>query len=280
MKKLLPIIILTRPLNCLITFLSIWVGAIVAGESIITYRIVVASLSGAFIAAYGNIINDLFDIEVDKLNKPFRPLAKGTVSRSDAIFGAIAFAIVGLALSYFVHKIAFVLTLMAIAGLLAYTPIFKGKSYLGNILVALISALAFVIGGLAVDKPFGAAFLVLFAFLLHLGREIVKDIQDRSADIASGYHTGAACNNGSLSRILASILLTILIIATFVPNIMHIYGYGYLIVVIIGVDLILIESIHRLIKSSDELSMRRISAWLKLAMPFGLFAVLLGRLGL
>jgi len=240
----------------------------------------IASLSGAFIAAYGNIVNDLFDIEVDRISKPLRPLAKKTVSRSTAVIAAMFCAIIGLALSYFVHILAFGITFSVIIALFAYTPIFKGESYFGNILIAVVSSLAFLIGGLAVDKPFGAAILVLFAFLMHLGREIIKDIQDRAADSAFGYRTGAVRYDIRLSRGLSALILAILLAATFIPTIIGLYGYGYLIVVIIGVDLILVESIHRLLKSYDEDSMRRVSAWLKLTMAFGLLAVLLGRLGL
>ncbi len=279
MKNLLRWPALCRPLNCLITFLSVWVGAVVAGQVYFSNRILAASLSAALITAYGNIVNDLFDIKADSINKPDRLLAGGIVDKSTAIVLAILFALFGFALSFTVGNRGYLIALLTIILLLFYTPIFKGKSYLGNILVAAVSALAFIYGGMAVDKPFGAFFLIIFAFLLHLGREIVKDIQDTIADLIVGHRTGATIANGNCSRVLASLILALLIATTFVPYFLHIYGLGYLIVVI-AVDLVLAESINRLIISGKEDAARRVSRWLKLAMPLGLLAVLLGRLGL
>jgi geranylgeranylglycerol-phosphate geranylgeranyltransferase len=280
MKPLLRIPILCRPVNCLITFCSVWIAAIIAGHSLFSIRILAASLSAAFITAYGNIVNDLFDLKVDSLNKPYRPLIRGYIDRKTALAIAIALALVGLALSFAVSSYAYLIALLVIILLLVYTPIFKGMNYLGNILVAGVSSLAFIYGGLAVDKPFGALILVVFAFLLHLGREIVKDIQDRIADSAVGHRTGACIADGSLSRMLASLVLAILIFATFLPYFAKLYGLGYLIVVVISTDIIIAESIHRLIVTGDETDMRQVSLWLKLAMPLGLLAVLLGQIGL
>jgi geranylgeranylglycerol-phosphate geranylgeranyltransferase len=279
-KPFLRLPILCRPLNCLITFCSVWIAAIVAGHSIYSNRILAASLSAALITAYGNVVNDLFDIKADTINKPYRPLVRGDVDRRTAIVIAIALALIGLALSIVVGSHAYLVAMLVIILLLVYTPIFKGMSYIGNILVAVVSSLAFIYGGMAVDKPFGALILVAFAFLLHLGREIVKDIQDRYADSAAGHCTGACIADGSLSRMLASVVLAILIAATFIPFFAKLYGLGYLIVVVIGTDIIIAESIHRLIITGDEAAMRQISLWLKFAMPFGLLAVLLGQIGL
>jgi geranylgeranylglycerol-phosphate geranylgeranyltransferase len=277
-------LVLCRPINCLIALLSVWVGAIVASGTYFSYRILAASISAALITAYGNIVNDLFDIKADSINKPFRPLARGDVSRSKAIALAIILAVIGFAISFFVAKVAWVVALAALVILFAYTPIFKGLNYSGNILVAAVGATAFIYGGMAVGRPLGAFVLVVFAFLLHLGREIIKDIQDRTADSMTGRRTGAAIAEGVCSRILASSLLVLLIAATFVPYFLLLYGLGYLLIMIV-VDLMLAESVRRLIISGDsaeslEASARRVSLWLKLAMPLGLLAVLVGRLGL
>lgn len=279
MQKIRALFELTRPLNCLITFVSIWVGAVIAGEAFITYRIFFAALSGALIAAYGNIINDIFDIEVDKINKPYRPLARGTITRFDARSAALKFAVMGLLLSFLVHPAAAAITLAAIVALYAYTPVFKGRSYAGNMLVAAVSSMAFVVGGLAVGRPWGASGLVTFAFLLHLGREIIKDIQDRDADVAAGYNTGAIYFDSRLSRVFAVGVLGALMAATVAPYTSGLYRMGYLLTVLFGVDLIVAMAIVTIIATDDSAVMRRVAAWLKVAMPLGILAMLLGAMG-
>jgi geranylgeranylglycerol-phosphate geranylgeranyltransferase len=277
-KALPGIFILCRPLNCLITFMSVWVGAIIASQIYFSDRILAAAISAGLITAYGNIINDLFDIRGDSINKPFRPLAGGEVGRPIAIVLAAVLALIGFILSFFVAQNAWLIAIAVIILLFIYTPILKGMNYLGNLLVALVASMAFIYGGVAVDRPFGAIVLIVFAFLLHLGREIVKDIHDKTADSLTGYRTGAAISDGLYSRILGSAVLVLLIAATFIPYFLHLYGLGYLMIVIV-IDLILTESIRHLIISGDQASALRISLWLKLAMPLGLLAVLVGRLG-
>jgi geranylgeranylglycerol-phosphate geranylgeranyltransferase len=279
MKRLREAIILTRPINCLITFLSLWVGAIVAGKTYLSWRIMIAAISASAIAAFGNVVNDIFDIKIDLINKPFRPLPKGLISKKEAIIIACILAIAGLALSIFVSEGAFALAFCAVILLLIYTPIFKGSYFLGNILIAFVSSLVFIYGGMAVDHLYGAVILSIYAFFLHLGREIVKDIQDRHADMAQGQRTGAALDHARTAREVASLIFGTLIVITAMPFIAGIYKYGYMITVLLGTDIILIFSIYHLLKNDRDSAMRHIAVWLKVAMPFGLLAVFLGSRG-
>ena len=280
MKKIKGLFILTRPVNCLLTLLSLWVGAVVASHDYFSWRIGWAGLSALCIAAFGYIINDINDVKIDAINKPFRPLPKGIISRNDAIIAAIVFAVVGFGLSFLVSENAFKLVLLAIILLLIYTPFFKGSFLLGNILIALISSLVFIYGGMAVDHMYGAVILSIYAFFLHLGREIVKDIQDRGADMAYGQKTAAAFNDSRTAREIASAIFAILVFLTITPFVAGIYHYGYIITVLLGTDLILIISIYHLLKTNRDSTMRNLAAWLKVAMPFGLLAVYLGSQGL
>ena len=65
---------ITRPVNLIITFVSILIAALICSyEESAAGIIILAAASGALAAASGNIINDIFDIEIDKLNRPDRP---------------------------------------------------------------------------------------------------------------------------------------------------------------------------------------------------------------
>ena len=78
-------IFITRPVNVLITFLVVIVGSlicIISDYSI--YKILLAAFSAALTAGAGNIINDIYDIEADKINHPERPLAKGIITTNNA----------------------------------------------------------------------------------------------------------------------------------------------------------------------------------------------------
>ncbi len=279
MSRAIAIFSMTRPLNSLIAFASVWAGAIIAGGPTISSRILFASLSAALIAGMGNMVNDLFDLKTDRINKPSRPLVSGFINRRETVIWAAVFGSIGLLLSLFVHKFALPLSVVAVILLVLYSPVFKGLLYTGNLLVSFVASLSFIYGGMAADKPFGALILFAFSFFLHLGREIVKDLQDRIADSAAGISTGANTGGTETSRMVASLVFGFLILLTLFPSITGYYGFGYLTLVLLGVDTILIFSIRKLLQTDDPETMRRISAWLKAAMPMGLLAVLLGALG-
>lgn len=279
MSKAKALFVLNRPLNCLITFLAVWTAALVAGEDYISWRILVASVSASLIAGFGNTVNDIFDVKADNINKPFRPLASGSLRIREAVMAAISTGVAGLALSLFVHKYAILMALPAIILLALYTPVFKGLLFIGNILIALVAALAFIYGGMAVNEPLGAIILVTFAFLFHLGREIVKDLQDADADIAAGYLPEAQRISNRIARGAAIAVFTLLIVLTFAPFLVNHYGFIYLIVVLFGVDLIVIASICTLLQTGKASTMRLVAGWLKAAMPMGLLAVFLGSRG-
>ncbi|OGC91009.1 MAG: hypothetical protein A2W25_07990 [candidate division Zixibacteria bacterium RBG_16_53_22] len=279
MKTFTEYLKLSRPINCIITFMSVWVAAIIADNIFFSQRIVLASVSAGLIAAYGNIVNDIFDIKVDRLSKPNRPLVKGIVGRRGALILAIVFCVTGLALSFGVGGSAPVVASVSALLLLLYTPLLKGVPFLGNLTVAFVASLAFIYGGMAVDKPFGALILSVFAFLVHLGRELVKDIEDRLADSRVGHRTAATLGNARFARLAAIAAIVALIVATFIPVAIGLYGAGYFLVILIGVDFFLVESAHLLARTKNEPEMHRIAVWLKIAMPLGLLAVLLGHLG-
>ncbi|MCK9410107.1 MAG: UbiA family prenyltransferase, partial [Bacteroidetes bacterium] len=87
-----PYITLIRPVNFVITGLSILVACLLAGGTQQQLLIIVfASISGALIAAGGMVINDILDVDIDRINKPERPIPSGAVEKYDAMmfYGAL-----------------------------------------------------------------------------------------------------------------------------------------------------------------------------------------------
>ena len=148
----------------------------------------------------------------------------------------------------------------------------------GNLAVGLAGGLAFVYGGLAVGRPTGALVPAGFAFLFHLGREIVKDAEDISGDreagamtlpVRWGARTAVACASGTFG---------LLIPLTFVPFCLGLYGWLYLAIVVLGVDLVLVYVVLSMWRNYSPSNLRRVSIVLKADMIVGLGAILAGRL--
>lgn len=170
------------------------------------------SLSTVMIAAAGYIINDYFDVRIDKVNKPERMIIDKGVKRRVAIgahtminFLAI---LAGFAVSYSIGMwklVAF--HLVCATGLWFYSTTFKRKFFIGNFVVAAFTALVPLIVGIYelgafyksshyAESASGFKYIWIpllgvsfFAFITTLLREIIKDIEDMDGDKEYGCKT-------------------------------------------------------------------------------------------
>jgi len=81
---------ITRPVNCLVAGLAALLGYIVATGTLVPFALILFPVVFAITAA-GNVFNDLCDLEIDRINRPDRPLPSGKVSPRAA--GALAAAL-------------------------------------------------------------------------------------------------------------------------------------------------------------------------------------------
>lgn len=280
MKKLIALLELTRPINNLITFIAVYLGGVISVEFYFSEEIILACVSGMFISAGGNVINDYFDIEVDRLSKPYRPLPSGKLSPSGALIFYLFLTMAGFVLSALVNRSTFIIAGGAVVGLFFYSASLKLELFWGNFTVALISALAFLYGGAAVGNTRGASVPAVFAFLYHFGREVLKDLEDMEADrLRRSRSIPLVCGKRGAQRTILSTFF-LLIIATIVPFALEIYGWIYLLVVIVGVDLLLIYIVFSTLRDSSPVNLSRLSRLLKFGMVIGIVAVFLGSRGL
>lgn len=269
---------LTRPVNLLITGMTVVVGGLLAGKGseFSLFRLVIAGVSAALVAAGANAINDVADLSIDLVNRPDRPLPSGRVSLFTAKWwGGLLFAIgvgLGFALSVQLGTIAGLVALL----LYLYDLKLKRMLVLGNLAVALCGGLAFVYGGLAVEKPEKAVVPAVFALLIHLGREIVKDIEDEPGDrIALASTLPIRFGANAAQRVAAGVLL-ILASLTPLPYSQGMYSLGYLWIVEIFCALPLVLISFQLAYGVRLAVIKRISRSLKLIMLTGLAALYVG----
>lgn len=269
-------IILSRPLNVLIVFLSICIAAAISPAFHLNWKLLFAALTAAFITCGANIINDIFDIEIDRINKPLRLLPSGKVSLTAARTYFYLTYLIAFILAFFSGWI--MLAIALIFGLLLYSYSAKLKRTIlyGNLVVSLATAVAFIYGALAVDDWPSGIIPAVFAFFFHFGREIIKDMQDVEGDLAHQAVTFAGRYGSKRSALLVNIIFALLILLTLLPYILRVYGISYLILVVIGVDLILIAVSALLWVKHDPVTLGRLSHLLKLDMFVGLAAIYLG----
>lgn len=212
-------------------------------------------LSTVIIAGAGNIINDYFDVKADRINKPEKVIIGKFIKPRWAIvshwtLNFIAFS-VAVYLSYRYRTFWYVFVhLFSINALWFYSMYFKRRFLVGNLIIALLTALVPILCGihfiqlvdesnriylpaswdgqltigLSVDgiKTFFVVGFALFAGMLNLIREIVKDIEDIEGDRALKAKTMPIVLGTKKSATIAMLLL-IVVIAVPIPFLLE--GY-------------------------------------------------------
>ena len=236
-----------------------------------------AALSAALINGAGNVFNDLIDIDIDRINRPDRPLPAGHLSPLAAGIETLILTFAGSLCGFWLSPEHGMMAI-GVALLLAIYSIFLKNSLLwGNILVASIGGIAFFYGALAVGEIGRSWIPALFAFLFHIGREIVKDIEDVAGDRIRGEHTLPLRWGAKNAALSASFVYVLLIGLTWYPFFAAIYNafYALALLPVNGLVLYVLWQLHR---QGAMLSDDRLGRLLKIGMFSGLLAIVIGEL--
>lgn len=261
-----------RPANVLLSAIGVVLGFWLADVEASILHIVLLITATVCAVGYGNVINDIKDIEGDKINHSNRPLVTGEITRMHAIYFTIALGVCSLCASYFVSINHTIATFIPILMLSIYTLYFKGVRVLGNLIVSVLVAYTLIFGALGSDKISIIIIPAFLAFLLNLCREIIKDIQDKRGDLESGVMTTATLSDKSLFTLMF-IPGIIYIPLMFVPALLGHFHLTYVVIcatVILPLHLywfILIPVKNRMAKAS------LISKAIKIEMLGGLLAL-------
>ncbi len=267
-----------RPVNCVITFISVIVAAFIATEnSFPTTSVLFAAIAAALTAAAGNIINDYFDIEIDRISHPDRPLVTGRVTKNNALILYLLLNLSALILSYLISIVAFGIVLLSIFLLLFYSASLKRMILFSNYIVAWLTGMVFIFGGIVVGNVSAAIIPALFAFMINFIREIVKDIQDIKGDLSAGVVTFPAKYGIDKAIVVIIILTIILMLLTLHPFIFSYYKIEYFIVVMIVVNPLLVYFLKSIYKNHSIENLKKMSLLLKINMVIGLIAIYLGK---
>ena len=267
-----------RPVNCLITFIAIIVsGLICTKNNHISTNLFLAGLVGFLITAAGNSINDIIDIDIDRINRPNRPLPSLIITLKQAWVLFVMLVTTSLVLSLFLNQFAFLIVLLSNVLLILYSLTIKRVMLFGNIVISFLTAYAFIFGGIVVENVKGALIPAVFAFLINLIREMIKDMEDIKGDKLAGLNTFPIKFGSTASQYFVLFVSTILFLFSFVPFLFHIYEIEFFVVIMIIVNPILFYIVKSLFEDSSKQNLGRISSLLKFNMVIGLIAIYIGK---
>ena len=256
-----------RPVNSVMAALAVYIASLVAGMPVYPdAAIIYAMLSAFVVSGAGMVINDYFDVEIDRINRPERPLPSGKISMSAAKAYATVLFAAGIALGYLINLQAFAIALTASLLLVAYAWKLKKMLLVGHVAVSALVALSFVYGAVVNGNYFPLFPLAGLAFLANMGREIYKSVDDVLGDRKHGVTSLAVKYGVNKARTAAAALLLLAIMFSFVPFGLGIFGYVYMLFAIVA-DMLFLAAIAMTGKSAKLC---------KIAMNVALLAFLAG----
>ena len=198
-------------LGALIWVMEKWVATPVLreagfGEQLPWYVTLLLMCAAMLIGAGGYVINDYFDVKIDRINRPDEVVVTRSVSKPAAMRLSIALSgtgiACGIAAAVLLRSLTLGILFVIIPGLLwFYSSSYKRLFLIGNLIIALLAGLTPLIVAMANVAQLEVLYASilpymslphdlycwlggfgLFAFLLTWIREIVKDLQDQMGD--------------------------------------------------------------------------------------------------
>ena len=190
-----PALRLLRPANLVLSLAAVAVGgALARGAAAFGAPhlgpLMLAMVVGALVGSASNADNDVLDVEIDRVNRPDRPVTSGAVTPAGARMMWLSLTALALLLAVAVSVDVAALAAASAVLLGAYNRWLKGLPLVGNVAVAAVIAAAPLLGALAVEAvPPAVVAAVTLTFGIALAREMTKDVEDTVGDAAAGART-------------------------------------------------------------------------------------------
>jgi 4-hydroxybenzoate polyprenyltransferase len=268
------------------------------------------ALSSVMIAAAGYIINDYFDLNIDRVNKPDKLVVEKIIKRRWAIVWHLIFSFAGIFIGSGVALVlkdigpfsVGIINIFCVLALWLYSTIYKRKLLIGNVLIALLTSWTILIMYLinvksrlvtivdesamrnyemASAKLFKYAILYAgFAFIISLIREVIKDMEDMEGDARYGCKTMPIVWGIPASKVFTAVWLVVLTGALIVVQFyaMHLgwwWSVGYCVATII---IPLLWILQKLYKAQLPADYHLISSAVKGVMLAGILSILFFKL--
>ncbi len=169
---------------------AVLVTAVLLDQPWLSAPVLLAALAIALIAGAGNSLNDCYDYEIDRINKPGRAIPSGAVSMQGARRFSWLLLAGGTITALFLNLLAAAIAAGNVILLIAYARRSKQWGLAKNAVVSYLVASVFLFTAAAIQKfSLLLLALTLCSFLATLSREIMKDVEDVEGDLASGSKT-------------------------------------------------------------------------------------------
>jgi geranylgeranylglycerol-phosphate geranylgeranyltransferase len=274
-----------RPINDLMGSLTVIIGILNTRAQIdpfiLIFNLILGVITYFFIAGSGMVINDYYDIEIDKINRPERPIPRGAITLKQAKFLWIITSLIGITIAV-LHSLVFSIGFLNIIIVVffvfigwVYAAWGKKSGFIGNIIVSISFSIGLIYGAVLNNSnvPPYIFFFFLTSFFLLLSREVIKGCEDIEGDRKQGVKTLAiqiGIKKSTIFSLIFAILALIFFILPYFTNIIN--PIMFLITMAFGLVLVLYTIVLMLKRNLMRNDFKKISLLLKIAALLGLVA--------
>ncbi|MHA2423556.1 MAG: geranylgeranylglycerol-phosphate geranylgeranyltransferase [Candidatus Thorarchaeota archaeon] len=210
-----------RPQNCIIGGLTVIAGIAIASKvatgmvdtSALFLNFLYAFITYFFVAAGGNVVNDIFDIEIDKINRPHRALPSGRMSIKQAWIYVGILSFLGVIFAFLNGPIGTIVVIIFLIIGYAYAAKVKQLGLAGNFMVAFSFAFGVIYGSLVYGEtvsnivfPIPTWLFFITAFMILQARETIKGAEDVEGDALRDVRTIARVYGYKAAAAVAALL--------------------------------------------------------------------------
>jgi geranylgeranylglycerol-phosphate geranylgeranyltransferase len=229
---------LIRPVNCAMLGFAVVVGAFVSKPPTVPeLQLALGFFTGFFLCAYAMAVNDVYDLQVDRVNRPDRPIPSGRISVGQASRLSLVMLVVGLACSFLsLDPLAVGIALVYAFISWFYNSRAKRMGLPGNLIVASSLAIPFIYGGAVSGGSVEGSLLLMMAltaFFSGVGREVVKSMADVEGDAKRHVNSLARARGLGFASGVGALLFLLAVLTSWVPLFTGLanplYSYGVII---------------------------------------------------
>ncbi len=190
---------------------------------------VLMAFATILIAASGNVVNDIFDQDIDANNKPTKGIVGKVISGKQAWNFYYALVGIGVGIGVFLcwmlgNVSSSLVFLLSAGGLYFYSYSYKRQFLIGNLVVAVLAGIVpflpvyfqmLCMQGQWTELPWSPILIsfVFFAFITTLIREIIKDVEDMHGDSRQHCRTLPIVMGLNGAKLIVFLLIAVLLVA-------------------------------------------------------------------
>ena len=252
-------------------------------------RLVLLIAASVLIAAAGYIINDYFDLNIDRVNKPDKNVIDRVIKRRWAILWHLILSFLGIVLTPLAVGFSYWYVVLAniacVALLWFYSTSFKRQLLVGNLVISLLTAWTILVLFFSFTTPYNAfstsndvsvkffrlAFLYAgFAFIISLIREAIKDMEDMKGDMRYGCKTLPIVAGIRTTKLYTAIWISVLV-ATLAILQFYVLQFGwwpsvvYSLLLVIVPLLYALQKLRKAYRTRDFAALSSITKWIMLS---------------